>query len=90
MAGLKDDVFGCWLGPQGFLHRREDEGRNARPASFFDWGFWGMLTKNVILYHDLQNYYFFNCYAYENIEKIFMIIHFLQKKYPPEKNKLLN
>ena len=34
------------------------------------------LTKNMILCYDFQNYYFLICYAYENIEKFFMIIHF--------------
>lgn len=37
-----------WLDYRDFRHRREEVGRNAPPALFFDWGFWGVLTKNSI------------------------------------------
>lgn len=76
MAGLKKDVFGRGLGPHGFCTGEERWERTPRPCDF-SLGVHGVcLTKNMILYHDLQNYYFLICYAYENIEKFFMIIHF--------------
>ena len=47
------------------------------PCGFSMGGHRVCLTKNMILCYDFQNYYFLICYAYENIEKFFMIIHFL-------------
>lgn len=64
------------LGYRDFRGRIERRGRNARPALFFDWGFWGVLTKNIILYYDLRIYYFFKYNAGENIENIFIFFAF--------------
>lgn len=47
----------------------------------FRWGFWGyILTKKIDLYTILRIYYFLICYAYENIEKIFIFFACFLKK----------
>lgn len=73
VGGLAKGQRAQWAWDRGFLgYGVERWGRNAQPASFFDWGFWGVLTKNRILCYDLHIYYFLICYACENIENIFI------------------
>lgn len=53
MAGLKDGVFGCGLGPQGFCTGEGGGEGTPRPCDF-SLGVHGVcLTKFFILYHDL-------------------------------------
>ena len=60
MAGLKDSVFGCGLGPHGFCTVEEKEGRNPLSLWFFVGGSWGMFDKFFYFVLRFAKLLFFN------------------------------